>query len=145
MFFFKNTTFRRLETVSVIRFSAATQEARHVSWNPKVHCRFHKSTLLVHILGLINAVHTIPSHLTSLRFISIGLVSSQLRLILPTGTFPAGSPMCATCPANLNLLYFIIKLLIMHLFPTSHLFTPLRSKHSPQHPVLKRPHPAFLP
>jgi hypothetical protein len=56
-----------------------------------------------------------------------------------------------TCHAHLNLLDLIIlrnctwrrlqvmKLLIMHFSPTTCHFIPLRSKYSPQHPVLKHP------
>jgi hypothetical protein len=35
------------------------------------------------------------------------------------------------------------KLLIIHFYPTSYHFVPLRSKYSPQHPVLK--HPVYVP
>jgi hypothetical protein len=37
----------------------------------------------------------------------------------------------------------VMKLLIMQFSPTSFYFTPLRSKYSPQHPVLKYPHSMF--
>jgi len=38
-----------------------------------------------------------------------------------------------------------MKLLISQSSQTSLHFLPLRSKYSPQHPVLKQPHPMFLP
>jgi hypothetical protein len=38
-----------------------------------------------------------------------------------------------------------MKLLIMHLSPSSCHFIPLRSKYSLQHPVLEHPQPMFLP
>jgi hypothetical protein len=59
---------------------AATQELPSISWNPKVQCRIHKSPPLVPIL----------SHLISLR--SILILSTHLRLGLPSGLFPSGFP-----------------------------------------------------
>jgi hypothetical protein len=62
--------------------------------------------------------------------------------------------MRATCYAHLTLLDLIIlimrrvqimKLLIMQISPTARHFIPLRSKYSPQHPVLKHPQSMFLP
>jgi hypothetical protein len=39
----------------------------------------------------------------------------------------------------------VMKLVIMQLSPASYHFIPLRSKYSPQHPVLKHPPSMFLP
>ena len=39
----------------------------------------------------------------------------------------------------------IIQLLVMQLSPFPCHLVPLRSKYSPQHPILKHPQPAFLP
>jgi hypothetical protein len=61
---------------------------------------------------------------------------------------------CMPCPSNLPLLdhsnYIwrkiqVMKHLIMKFSPTSCHFVSLRSKYSPQHPVLKRPQSVFLP
>jgi hypothetical protein len=60
---------------------AATQELPRILWNPKVHYRVHKSPPLVPILGHIDSVETI-------RFILI--LSTHLRLGLPSGLFPPG-------------------------------------------------------
>jgi hypothetical protein len=58
------------------------------------------------------------------------------------------------CPSHPLLLYYynytwlrvqVMKLLIMYVSPTSRHFISLRSKYSPQHPVLKHPQSMFLP
>jgi hypothetical protein len=66
---------------------AATEELPSILWKPKVHYRVHKSPQLVPILSQINPIHTIP-----LR--SILLLSTHLRLRLPSRLLPHQYPIC---------------------------------------------------
>jgi hypothetical protein len=68
--------------------SWATQEIPRILWNPKVHHRIHKSPPPVPIVIQIDPVHA--PHPTSRR--SILILSSHLRLGLPSGLLPSGFP-----------------------------------------------------
>jgi hypothetical protein len=59
---------------------AASQEIPRILWNPKVHYRIHKFPLPVCISIQLSPVHTPTSH-----FLSILILSSHLRLGLPSG------------------------------------------------------------
>jgi hypothetical protein len=97
---------------------AATQEILSILWNPKVHYHVHKSPPLVPILSQIDPIHTIPSYLRSIL-----ILSTHLRLGLPSNLFPSGfrtdilyvlffSHIRATCPAHLILLDLIILIIL---------------------------------
>ena len=72
-----------------LNWFAASQEIPHISRNPKVHYRTHKPLPSVPILRQPNPVH-IPTHPTSWR--SFLILSTHLRLGLPSGPFPSGFP-----------------------------------------------------
>ena len=112
------------------RFSAS-QEIPHISWNPKVHYHTHKCPPPFPILSQLDPVH-IP-HPTSLR--STLILSSHLRLGLPSGLLPSGfptktmykplpSPIRATCPAHLILLDFITRTILGEEYRSLTLKTP---------------------
>ena len=70
----------------VNRFSAS-QEIPRILWNPKVHYCIYKFPPPVPILSQINPVHA-PLQPTSWR--SVLILSSHLRLGLPSCLFPSG-------------------------------------------------------
>ena len=63
--------------------SSAGQEIPRISRNPKVHYHIHVCAPPVPILSQLDPVHT--PHPSSLR--SILILSSHLRLVLPSGSF----------------------------------------------------------
>ena len=95
--------------------SLAGQENLRILWNPKVHYRIHNCPPPVPILNQINPVHDSNPH-------SILILSSQLRLGLPSGLFPSGfptntlytpllSPIRTTCPSHLIFLDLITRII----------------------------------
>jgi hypothetical protein len=64
---------------------SASQETVSILWNPKVHYRDHNSSPIIPILRPINPVHAKENDLRSIL-----ILSSHLRLRLPSGLFPSG-------------------------------------------------------
>ena len=68
---------------------AASQEIPRISQNPNVHYRNHKLPPPFSILGQPNPVHIPTSHLLQIH---PNILSTHLRLGLPSGLFPFGFP-----------------------------------------------------
>jgi hypothetical protein len=138
----KLTVTQQVKNISIFygtrRFITVFTRARHwsLSWVRRIQWK-HSKTI-------------------SLRFILI--LSFHLHLGLPSGLFPSGFPSqifmhfsslprvlnAPPMPSSLtwlpNNIWWseqLLKLLIMQSSPASRHFLPLRSKYSPQHPVLK--------
>jgi hypothetical protein len=107
-------------------------------------------------LSWVSSIQTIPPHPTSWR--SILILSSHLRLGLPSGLFPSGFPTKTLLdsplshpsymprPTHSSRFYHphdsgwgvqIMKLLIMKFSPLTCYPVPLRRKYCPQHAILK--------
>ena len=70
------------------RFSAS-EEIPRILWNPKAHYRIHKCPPPVPILSQLD-LQSLPQYPTSWK--SLLILSSHLRLDLPSGLFSSGFP-----------------------------------------------------
>jgi hypothetical protein len=110
----------------------------------------------------VNPVNDTPSYFSTIHFniiphLRLGLLNGLFHSDPPTRTLHAFlfSPMLAACPAHLTPLDLIITIIFWEylkllnssswFFSASYYFTPLGSKYSPQHPVLRHLHSVCLP
>ena len=98
---------------------AASQEIPRISRNPKVHYRTHKRPPPVPILGQPNPVHITTSHLLEIHPNIIHPSMPRSPQWSPYPRFPHqdpihpfSSPIRATYPAHLILLYFITRTIL---------------------------------
>jgi hypothetical protein len=133
---------------------SASQEIFRLILNPKVHYRISNSPQLVPTQIQMHPFHTFPLCFPKIH----SNIIYHLRVGLQSGFFISDplikmlyafliSPIPATFPAHLILFHLIYPVLvgeahmlfIVQFSPASLHFLPLRSKYSPQHPVLKTP------
>jgi len=139
---------------------SASWETLCLLWNLKVHYHVHKRPPLVPLLShthlshtshcslvfiLILSSHLCLSHLSGLFLSSFLTKILYIFLIFPVCYMPHPShPPSFDCPNNIWWSIQVTKLLTVQSFPASHHFLHLRSKYSPQHPVLKQSQRVFF-
>jgi hypothetical protein len=144
-----------LSPSSEVTSCSATQEFPNIFWSRKSHYCVHKGPLLVPIPSQINPIYTTPSRLCRIHLNiilqPISRASWWCLYFWLSHQNPIHVPvrfMRAICPAHLIILGLtfqlhiwrrvqVTKILITQFSPVSYYFILLRSRYSPQHPVLK--------
>jgi hypothetical protein len=137
-----------------------TREIPIISRSPQLYYRIHKSSPPVPILSHNNLVNTTSSYLCTIHRNVIHLPTSLFPVVSPLLAFPSITYTHSFPPHSCYMPYQsipathhynftwrraqITQPFVIQLSPPSHHFSPLRSKHSPQHPVLKTPQSIFL-
>jgi len=120
---------------------------------PKVHYRVHESPLpLVPNLGQMNPDHSFTSYFPKIHSNNIfppkpsGFPTKILLHFSPVPCVQRAHPILLDFyhPNNIWWSLQVMKFLIMQSSPASYHFLPLRSKYSPQHPVLKHSQSRFF-
>jgi len=138
---------------------AASQEIPRISRNLKVHYRTHKRPPLVSILGQPNPVHIHTSHLLEIHPNIIHPSTPRSLQCSPSLQFPQQDPIHTytrhmPSPSHSSRFYHptilgeefkSFSFSLCSLLHSPRYLVPLRSKYSPQHPVLKHPQLPFLP
>ena len=135
-----------------VNMSSASQKIPHVWWNRKVHYHIHEDRN--QFLYWARSIQSMsPSHFLEIHFHTI----PHPLLSLPHPDPVYTSPLPHTCymPSPSHSSQFdcrhniwwvqIIKLLCIWPSRLPCYLVPLRSKYSPQHPILKHPQPTFHP
>jgi len=140
------------------RYSAG--QIPHTLWNPKFHYLFHTCPPPVPILSQLDPVNAPTSHF---RKISLNIILPSrpgfakwplsLRVSYQNPVYTCSLPIRATGPVHLILLDKITRTTFgeqyrslnssLCNFSTPCYLVPLRSKYSPQHPILKHPQPTL--
>jgi hypothetical protein len=110
---------------------SATQKLQNISSNTKVRYRVHKNPLMDPVLSQVNPVHTTLSYFSKIHLI----LTSHLRLGLPSSLFPSGFPHACYMPwpsrhpllNHYNYIWRIVQVvkhLKVHISPTPPLLHP---------------------